>query len=133
YCVGRLKALSEEGPVFELPLVLRPSVVDDRARMVMGMPAPADRAVPPGYAIQSVFAEVGPRLLILGDQGSGKTTLLCQLAEALLEAAGSDGSKPVPVVFQLSRWAVRRGPLDMWLIDELDACNIPRDVAERWI
>lgn len=40
----------------------------------------------------------------------------------------------MPVVFNLSSWAVRRQPLREWLIAELhERSNVPKKVAKAWV
>ena len=82
----------------------------------------------------AVFDELGQALLILGAPGAGKTTLLLELARDLLDRAEQDASHPMPVVFHLSSWAVRRRPLADWLVDELtERYYVPRKLAQAWI
>jgi DNA replication protein DnaC len=74
-------------------------------------------------AVTKAFHDVKGKLLILGEPGSGKTVLLLQLAQRLLEEAekttGKIPEKPVPVVFNLSSWAIERKPMIDWLAGEL--------------
>src|SRR5579859_6517360 len=85
-------------------------------------------------SIGKIFQDVNRELLILGTPGSGKTTLLLDLARDLLYRAEIDETKPIPVVFNLSSWALRRKPLEWWLIDELNLrYQIPRKIAKFWI
>jgi hypothetical protein len=83
--------------------------------------------------VLQVFLRTGGGLLILGAPGGGKTTLLLELADGLLERAGSDPSQPVPVVASLASWTGRRQQLDAWLADELAASyRIPQATARDW-
>ena len=68
-----------------------------------------------------VYDQHDGALLILGAPGGGKTTLLLELADALLDRAAEDETHPIPVVFPLSTWAAHPRPLDVWLVDELQA------------
>ena len=61
----------------------------------------------------------GRSLLILGEPGSGKTIALLKLAERFIEKADSDPSLPIPVVFNLSSWVIKRQPITEWLVVEL--------------
>ena len=82
----------------------------------------------------AIFDELGQALLILGAPGAGKTTLLLELTRDLLDRAEQDASYPMPVVFHLSSWAVRRRPLADWLVDELaERYYVPRKLAQAWI
>ena len=77
-----------------------------------------------------MFDELGKAMLILGAPGAGKTTLLLELTRDLLDRAEQDASHPIPVVFHLSSWAVRRRPLADWLVDELaERYYVPRKLA----
>ncbi len=74
---------------------------------------------PSGTPISEVFHRFNDTLLLLGEPGSGKTTLLLELARDLITEAKQHHEKPVPVIFNLSSWAVQRLPLAEWLADEL--------------
>jgi predicted ATPase len=83
--------------------------------------------------VLQVFLRSGGGLLIRGAPGGGKTTVLLELADGLLERAGSDPSQPVPVVASLASWTGRRQQLDAWLTDELAASyRIPQATARDW-
>ncbi len=69
--------------------------------------------------IRQIFTDIERKLLILGEPASGKTVLLLQLTEQLLQEAATDSRARVPVVVNLSSWAVKREPLDQWLVVEL--------------
>lgn len=66
-----------------------------------------------------VYDDADGELLILGAPGSGKTTLLLELARDLLFRAEQDEDHPIPVVFNLSSWAMKRQTLSDWLVEEL--------------
>lgn len=70
-------------------------------------------------ALAQAFHHVDGKLLILGEPGSGKTVLLLQLAKQLLDDAEQSHLKPIPVVVNLSSWAVGRKPIVDWLAAEL--------------
>jgi DNA polymerase III delta prime subunit len=90
--------------------------------------------VPAAGSISMVFGDLGGGLLILGAPGSGKTTALLELARDLINSAESDQTQPIPVVFNLSSWAVRRRPLSEWLIDEMyTRYRVPRLIGARWL
>jgi hypothetical protein len=75
-------------------------------------------------------------LLILGNPGSGKTTVLLDLARTLLDRAEQDDSIPIPVLFQLASWAVKRRPLAEWMIEELTqpgGHDLPLPIARAWV
>jgi hypothetical protein len=81
-----------------------------------------------------VFDEQLGQLLILGAPGSGKTTLLLELAEELLLRAGEDETHPIPILFNLSSWAVHRPSIAKWMINELnERYDVSRKLAQRWL
>lgn len=87
-----------------------------------------------GADINEIFDQLGGGMLIIGEPGAGKTTLLLQLADHLIAEAKQDSSAPIPVVFNLSSWSLRRKAIDEWMVDELlTRYTIPADVAKAWI
>src|SRR5947209_447918 len=73
-------------------------------------------------------------LFRLEEPGSGKTTLLLKLTRDLLSRATEDETYPVPVVFNLSSWAVKRQSLAAWLVGELNSkYQVPRKLGQWWI
>jgi len=92
------------------------------------------RVMGPTESMVTVFDDLGRSLLILGKPGTGKTTMLLELAEKLLERAERDIGHPIPVVFNLSTWAVERRALADWLVDELNQrYRVPLKQAEMWV
>jgi hypothetical protein len=90
--------------------------------------------LPSGISISEVFDQADGGMLILGAPGSGKTMALLELARDLLDHAIVDQAQPMPVVFNLSSWAVQRLPLVEWLVDELHkSYDVPRSIARRWV
>ncbi|HEY7416750.1 MAG TPA: helix-turn-helix domain-containing protein, partial [Ktedonobacteraceae bacterium] len=84
--------------------------------------------------ISQIYDEVDGELLILGEPGSGKTTLLLELTRTLLERANRDESHPLPVVFNLTSWAIKRHSLGDWLAEELSIkYQVPRQLAQTWV
>lgn len=84
-------------------------------------------------AVPIIFDDVDRKLLILGDPGSGKTVLLLQLANALLDQA-ADGSASMPVVLNLSSWALKRQPIKDWITAELKLhYAVDNETARAWI
>lgn len=59
-------------------------------------------------------ADVGGRLLILGEPGAGKTTELLIVAQRLVDEATKDSAQPIPLVFELSSWE-ENTPTLTWL------------------
>ncbi len=90
--------------------------------------------LPSATHITQVYEQAGEELLILGTPGSGKTTLLLQLTRDLLNRAQQHEEHPLPVVFNLSSWAVKRQPLDTWLIEELNSkYQVPQKLGLKWV
>src|SRR5260370_4412799 len=84
--------------------------------------------------ILQIYDEASEKLLILGDAGSGKTTLLLKLLREILPRAYQDEFHPVPVLFFLSSWSIRKPALEDWLVQELDTkYDIPPPLASRWV
>ena len=120
----------------DLGLEDRPGLVDHPLTLVVQEAAKPARLLPLRTKIRTVFdAHSGSGgLLILGAPGGGKTTLLLELAQDLLDRAGADEAHPIPVVFNLSSWALRRPALADWLADELNQRHdVPRKLAQQWV
>jgi hypothetical protein len=85
-------------------------------------------------SMSEIFAHAGGGVLILGDPGAGKSMLLVELALDLALRARSDDTLPVPVIFNLSSWAIDRASLATWMAGELVLAHaVPRKVAEDWV
>ncbi|MGK7940907.1 MAG: CHAT domain-containing protein [Crocosphaera sp.] len=83
-----------------------------------------------------IFEEMGAgrTLLILGEPGTGKTLSMLKLAERLIKKCKKDLSLPIPVVFNLSSWAIKRQKIADWLIEELkDKYKVSKDLGKQWI
>lgn len=92
-----------------------------------------ERPLPPTQITQA-FDNAGGELLILGEPGSGKTMLLLALTRDLLVRAGQQEDFPLPVVFNLSSWAAKRQPFEVWLVEELRAkYQVPPALAQSWV
>jgi len=118
----------------ELGLADRPDFVEQPLNKIVQIPDRAPRTVSPNTTITQIFDEQAGALLILGTPGTGKTTLLLELARDLLLRAEHDENYPIPAVFNLSSWAMRRQPLHEWLIAELNERSyVSKKVARRWV
>src|SRR5262249_5912187 len=83
--------------------------------------------------IIQIFEHMGGALLILGAPGAGKTTLLLELARDLMGRAEGDENHPIPVVFNLSSWGIKRQPLKNWLVEEPNPrYDVPKKTAQAW-
>ncbi|HEU5377131.1 MAG TPA: NACHT domain-containing protein [Ktedonobacteraceae bacterium] len=85
-------------------------------------------------SIVQAYENAGAGLLVLGAPGSGKSILLLELAQKLLTRAKQDPTQPVPVLVNLSSWADKKRPLDLWLRDRLwPEYGIGPDLTQRAI
>lgn len=83
-----------------------------------------------------IFEEMGAgrTLLILGEPGTGKTISLLRLAERLIKRTEQDLSLPIPVVFNLSSWGIKRQPIADWLISELNSnYSVSSALGKQWV
>jgi serine/threonine protein kinase len=103
-----------------LGLQTQPDAVANPWHLILQEPETTPRPLPMGTRITQMYDASERELLILGAPGAGKTTLLLELARDLLERAESNEQHPIPVVFNLSSWAVKRQSLDDWLVEELN-------------
>ncbi len=118
----------------ELQLTSQPNAVALALNAIVQVPDRPPAKISHGTHISSIFDSHEQSLLILGGPGSGKTTLLLELAEELLNRAEANESHAIPIVFNLSSWALSRKPLASWMIDEMNLrSDIPRPVAREWI
>jgi predicted NACHT family NTPase len=118
----------------ELQLEARPGAVRQPWDIIVQRPDRQPYSLAPGTQISEVFDEMGRALLILGDPGSGKTTTLLELAKELLDRSDQDQNHPVPVVFNLSSWAIARHTLIDWMVEELrERYYVPVTIGRIWI
>lgn len=84
--------------------------------------------------ITNIFRRSGRTLLILGAPGSGKTITLIELCAPLLTSAKYDPRQPVPVILNLSTWAQKRGPLEEWIVEEMNRqYGLNKKVTPGWL
>lgn len=90
--------------------------------------------LPPGTNIYQVYKGAEENLLILGEPGSGKTNLLLETASILLNDAQQNQHSRLPVVLNLSSWAVKRLPISRWIAEEMHTLyKVPRALGQVWI
>jgi NACHT domain len=91
-------------------------------------------SLPTEKDIIQLYDEAQGELLILGNPGSGKTTLLLKLARELIQRARQHDDLPIPVVLNLSSWAVKRQRITDWLVEELyTKYQVPRQLGQGWV
>jgi len=131
---GFLEPSLDGGTCIPLGLYERPGLIENPWKDIREEAEQQEGPLPAGTSIAEVYDESDGALLILGEPGSGKTTLLLQLAQTLLERAVHDQTHPLPVVFNLSTWALKRQPLAEWLSEELNTrYGIPQSMGKVWI
>jgi serine/threonine protein kinase/DNA polymerase III delta prime subunit len=131
---GVLNHSLQGAALLALGLETQPDAVASPWRLALQQPETTPHPLPAGTRITQVYDAVEQELLILGAPGAGKTTLLLELARDLLERAESNDQHPIPVVFNLSSWAVKRQPLTDWLVEELNSRYlIPLKLAQTFI
>ncbi len=109
-------------------------VVEHPWEQVLELPDRESTSLSDSTKIGTVFDDVGRSLLVLGAPGSGKTITLLELAKSLITTAENDPSQPIPVVFNLSSWAIRRQSLLDWLSGELSAkYHVPKKIGRSWL
>ena len=117
-----------------LDLSERPRAVKNPWHFMMQETDLPDRLLPAGTPVAQVYDEADGALLVLGEPGAGKTTLLLELLRELLRRAEENAQHPLPAFFHLAGWAVKRQPLDAWLVDELhDKYQVPVPVGRSWV
>jgi serine/threonine protein kinase/GTPase SAR1 family protein len=114
-----------------LGLQAQPDAVANPWHLVLQQPETTPQPLPAGTRITQVYDATDGELLILGAPGAGKTTLILELARDLLARAEQDDLHPMPVVFNLSSWAMKQQPLADWLVAELNTkYQVPSKLAQ---
>jgi GTPase SAR1 family protein len=131
----QMLAQSLQGVVqLELGLAERRAAIQNAASLALHLPEQPEKLLPPHTSIVEVYEQAQQELLILGDPGAGKSTLLIELAQHLFNQAEQDAGQPLPVVLPLSSWAVKRPPLQDWLIEQFALLyNVPRKLSQQWV
>src|SRR5207244_318619 len=131
---GLLEQSLHGAALLALGLQEQPDAVANPWRLVVQEANQSVRSLPLGTRITQVYDRSDRELLILGAPGAGKTTLLLELTRDLLQRARLDDTHPIPVVFHLSSWAVKRQSLTEWLVEELNLKYlVPRKLAQEWV
>ncbi|MBA2677753.1 MAG: protein kinase, partial [Ktedonobacteraceae bacterium] len=120
--------------LMNLRLQEQPDAVAHSWQSVLQQPETMQYLLPAGTRITSVYNSANEALLILGAPGAGKTTLLLALARDLLDHAERDTASPVPVVFNLSSWTLKRQSLHNWLVEEMsNKYQVPRKLGSALV
>lgn len=131
---GVLEQSLHGAALIALGLHEQPDAVESPWRLVLQQPDQSTSPLPPGTRIWQVYDNAGGELLILGEPGSGKTTLLLELARDRLDRAQRDDTHPMPVVFNLSSWAVKRQSIADWMVEEPNTkYQVPRKLGRSWV
>jgi GTPase SAR1 family protein len=120
----------------ELGLQERPDLVQQPFSDVAEFEPSPGQALPGGTSVTAVFVGegVGGTLLIVGEPGSGKTIALLKLAEDIIDRTEPDLRQQIPVVFNLSSWAIKPQSIEQWLIRELDEqYGVPKAFGKVWV
>ncbi len=134
WITGVLEQSLHDAVLILLGLAEQPEAIENPWRLVIQESDQPQQPLPPDTTITQVYDHSNGELLILGEPGCGKTTLLLELARDLLDRARLESSHPIPVVFNLSSWAVKRQSLADWLIEELNLkYQVPRKLGKVWI
>ena len=134
WITGVLEQSLDGAVLITLGLHEQPDAVANPWELVLQQPDQPAHLLPPGTHITQIYDTTSGELLILGEPGSGKTTLLLELARDLIDRAMQDETHPLPVVFNLSSWVVKRQPLADWLVEELHIkYQVPRKLAREWV
>jgi eukaryotic-like serine/threonine-protein kinase len=117
-----------------LKLREQPNAVVNPWERVIEQPQQSPHSWPLDAPMTQIYDDVCGELLILGEPGAGKTTLLLELARDLLLRAGENKNHPIPVIFNLSSWAMAKLDLFAWLVEELNSkYNLPRQIGRAWV
>jgi hypothetical protein len=131
---GVLEQSLHGAALIALGLHEQPDAIANPWHLVFQQSDQPEYPLPFGTRIAQVYDDAGGELLILGEPGSGKTTLLLELTSDLLDRAQKDDTLPMPVIFNLSSWAVKRQPITDWLVDELNTkYQVPRRLGQSWV
>ncbi len=131
---GVLEQSLQGAALIALGLHAQADAIANPWRLVSQSAASPTVPLPVGTRVIQAYDEANGELLILGAPGAGKTTLLLELTRDLLERARLDEIHPIPVIFNLSSWAIKRLPIADWLIEELSTkYQVPSRLGQSWV
>ena len=124
-------------PWINVDLVLAPKYVPIPSVSMKWQSEDGSKLLDQDEWIETAFKKYAANaLLILGAPGSGKTITLLDLTKELLNEAEKDSAHttPIPVVFNLSSWALETKSLFNWLVSELgDKYGVSSGLANYWL
>jgi TIR domain/NACHT domain len=134
WITGLLKDFLKEAALLTPDLYEQPDAVANPLSSSVQEMNRSARPLRLGTRIIQAYDDAQGGLLILGEPGSGKTTLLLELTRDLIKRAEGDETHPIPVVFTLSSWSLKRQPIADWLVEELIfKYQVPRKLAKQWV
>lgn len=134
WITGILENSLKEQALISLGLQEMPDMLANTWNLALEHPNQRAQALPSHTSIIEVYRKAVGELLILGEPGAGKTTLLLELCRELLKDARTDESQAIPIVFNLSSWALDQFPLAEWMVEEMTTkYNVPNSLANGYI
>ncbi len=133
---GVLETSLQDQVLIELDLEERADAVVSSWSMELKMADEVQQPLPKGTNVISIFDQLGERrmLLILGESGAGKTTTLLELTRDFVNRAEQGLDYRIPVVFNLSSWALKKQPIGYWLVEELNSkYQVPKSIGADWV
>ncbi|MEG3917977.1 NACHT domain-containing protein [Microcoleus sp. T3_A4] len=132
---GVLETSLHNRKLLKLDLERRADAVQRSFHSADELPIARDRALE-WLRATDIFEQMGTgrTLLILGEPGAGKTIELLNLAKRLIERTENDLSRPIPVVFNLSSWTLKRQSIADWLVEDLkDQYRASKSLGKKWV
>jgi DNA polymerase III delta prime subunit len=134
WITGVLDNSLKDQALISLGLQHMPDALVNSWYLALEHPNQPTQVLPPQTSIIEVYKKAVGELLILGEPGAGKTTLLLELCRKLLNDAQTDESQPIPIVFNLSSWALNQHPLAEWMVEEITTkYNVPNTLALAYL
>ena len=133
---GVLESSLHDQISIHLGLEHRPEAVASSWNIELTTDARTREVLAPTTKVVSIFDKLGDgrTLLILGEPGAGKTTTLLELGQDLLQRAEQGLDHRIPLVLNLSSWAVKRQNIPVWVVDELNVkYQVPKTVGREWV
>jgi len=133
---GVLETSLQDQVLIELDLEERADAVVSSWNRELATTDEAQQPLPKGTNVISIFDQLGERrmLLILGEPGAGKTTTLLELTRDFVNRAAQSLDCRIPVVFNLSSWALKKQPIGYWLVEELNSkYQVPKSIGADWV